>query len=202
MTFLGSSCGKNPVGISTCSFSSGVYSTSSSSSTTSTSASTNSSGGEVSTQGNNSVDTKGGDTGVSGADISTGVTAAVLDTSSGQGISGSYSSMTFSINNNITHFYFPSVSGNPIIYWNASGVNQSYQKVRISINKTIPSKAYWEIKDIARSRGSIVYGDSQSATVVTAALPLDRGNYSIYISVYDNETNNNNTYGGGNFVVP
>ncbi len=205
-TLLLTSCGKNPVGPALSSLSSGVNSASSSSSSAAvtTNASNTSGNGGASGVGiseNNTVSSASAGTGVSAAEASTGVSAATFSSNGSSQDAGSASSMTFAINNNITHFYIPSVFGNPRIYWDASGVNQSYQKVRITISKMDPIKGYWEINDVARNKGSVIYGDAKAGTVVTAAVPLDRGSYSIYISVYDNETSNNNAYGGGNFVV-
>ena len=145
------------------------------------------------------------DTGVSSVDASTGVNGATFIPagSEDQGGNAGYSSLTLVVNNTITHYaVMPSLYGNPTIAWNASGVNSSYQKVRIFIGKMSPTmEDTWDIREISRSKGSVRFGDSSAGTVISAAKPLTRGTYSIYIAVYDNSSSFNNVYGGGNFVV-
>ena len=59
----------------------------------------------------------------------------------------------------------------------------------------------WEIKDIPRSRGSVVYGDASAGIAGVAAKTLTPGVYSIGITVYDTTGSGNSNTGGGNFIV-
>jgi len=160
----------------------------------------------VNTQQTNTVSTQTGDTGVTSVNSSTGVSSSMT----GIGNSGSSSTVSESASETITYtLYDPEaadhtwfyVSGSPRIAWDASVVNPAYQKVRIIVAKLDPIGTFWEIKNLSRSSGSVIYGSTSSGTVVTPAVTLTPGNYYVSIIVYDNDTDNNSLGGGGNFTV-
>ena len=205
--FVFSACSKSPVGPSMSSMSIGANGAASSSSS-STNCVTSNSGGStsVNTQQTSTVSTQTGDTGVTSVNSSTGVSSSMIGTAN----SGNTSTVSVSASETITYtLYDPEaadhtwfyVSSAPRIVWDASVVNPAYQKVRIVVMKLIPSGTFWDIKDLTRSSGSVIYGSTSSGTVVTPAVTLTPGNYYVSIIVYDNETDYNSLGGGGNFTV-
>jgi len=207
LVFILSACSKSPVGPSMSSMSISANATSSSAATNGTTSNNNQGDTSVAGSQTGTVSAQGGDTGVAGVGASTGVSSEP-----GNLITENldyYGTMTWTIyanslpefqDNYIDH-NMRYVSRTPKIVWKTRGVNSAYQKVHISIGRLSNNENTWEIKNLDKSRGSVVFGDSSSGTVVTPAKTLLPGIYWISIVVYDNETDNNNNVGGGNFTV-
>jgi len=200
-----SACSKNPVASSMSSMS--ISAASTSAATASASLTTNSGGStSVNTMPSGTVSSGSGDTGVTGVYAYTGVSSSIPNPgagSSGSTTPSSTSEMTWTVyaGYDYVDHTIRYVTGTPKIKWITTGVNGSYQKVSISISKNIPIIDMWEIKDIPRSRGSVVYGDASAGIAGVAAKTLTPGVYSIGITVYDTTGSGNSNTGGGNFIV-
>ncbi|MFH1075207.1 MAG: hypothetical protein V1752_08990 [Candidatus Firestonebacteria bacterium] len=190
-------CSKSPVGPSMSSMSISANSTS----TTVTTTCTTTSGGEatsVSTSQTGTVSTQTGNTGVESVNGSTGVNSSGTSSAS-TGSTSTDSTITVKIDGTIDHTIYTTSSRTPTFAWDASGVDSSYQLVRISIMCINPVQTMWVVEGVARSRGSVVYGNTSGGTVLAPKVDLTPGTYAFDIDVYD--TNSNSVLGGGNFIV-
>ena len=207
IVFVFSACSKSPVGPSMPSMSIGSNAASSSSSSSTICVTSNSGGATtVSTSQSGIVSTQSGNTGVTSINGSTGVDSSLNSgTSSTSGTitvsTSTGSTITVKIDGTIDHTLYTTSSRTPTFAWDASGVDLSYQLVRISIMCLNPIQTMWIVEGVARSRGSIVYGNASGGTVLNSKVDLIPGSYAFDIDVYDANNNSNSVLGGGNFII-